>query len=137
MSIERLKNMKDSLMSCVEGQFSDLKNTDTHELGEAIDMIKDLSEAVYYCTVTEAMDKKEDEQKNIVYYTMPVSERRDSMLNKPPVMYMGPDTYGNIGNTGKEISYYEDGMNMRTMGTSPISRKMYMEAKDMHKGNAV
>jgi hypothetical protein len=32
-----------------------LGEVDTKELGEAIDMIKDLEEAIYYCTVTEAM----------------------------------------------------------------------------------
>lgn len=35
------------------------------------------------------------------------------------------------------ISYYEDGIDMRGTGISPKSRKMYMEAKDRHKGNAV
>jgi hypothetical protein len=34
-----------------------LSEVDTKELGEAIDMIKDLEEAIYYCTVTEAMTK--------------------------------------------------------------------------------
>ena len=28
-------------------------------MGEAIDMIKDLSEAIYYCTITEAMEKSD------------------------------------------------------------------------------
>ena len=116
MSIERLESMKNSLMSCVEGQLSDLKAVDAHELGEAVDMIKDLAEAIYYCTVTEAMNQKEEEKKsqtnNINYYTTPSSEMRG-------------------------ITYYEDGMSPRMMGTSPTSRKMYIEAKDMHKGNAV
>ena len=48
MSIERLENIEKALLSCVESQISDLKNVDAHELGEAVDMIKDLSEAVYY-----------------------------------------------------------------------------------------
>jgi hypothetical protein len=38
-----------------------LDTVDTKELGEAIDMIKDLSEAIYYCTITEAMEKKDEE----------------------------------------------------------------------------
>jgi hypothetical protein len=38
-----------------------LDSVDAKELGEAIDMIKDLSEAIYYCTVTEAMEAKEKE----------------------------------------------------------------------------
>ena len=31
---------------------------DTEELGEAIDMLKDLEEALYYCTIIEAMEEK-------------------------------------------------------------------------------
>lgn len=175
MSTESLKEMKHSLMSCVQGQMSDLKNTDAHELGEAIDMIKDLSEAIYYCTVTEAMEQKAEEKQeqpinNINYYTMPTRPYNDGNRyyngdwyeNWQPVRYMGPDTFGRIGDSGyyggniddnrhygsgsttttstgtnMGRSYYEDGMNTRNMGMSPNSRRMYIEAKDMHKGSAV
>ena len=50
--MERLKHMKETLMSCVQGQLGDLSSVDAKELGEAVDMIKDLSEAIYYCTIT-------------------------------------------------------------------------------------
>ena len=40
--MEKYKHLKDSLMCCVEGQLSHLDTVDTKELGEAIDMIKDL-----------------------------------------------------------------------------------------------
>lgn len=62
MSIDALKTMKEQIMNCVQGQLGDLAKVDTHELGEAIDMIKDLSESIYYCTITESMEKS-DEQK--------------------------------------------------------------------------
>lgn len=52
MGIEALKTMKDQLVSCTQGQLGDLSKVDAHELGEAMDMIKDLSEAIYYCTIT-------------------------------------------------------------------------------------
>ena len=52
---DRLKHMKETLMCAVEMELCDLGTVDTKELGEAIDMIKDLEEAIYYCTVTEAM----------------------------------------------------------------------------------
>ena len=55
--MERLKSIKCQLISCVESQMGDLKSVDTKELGEVIDMIKDLAKAIYYCTVTEAMEK--------------------------------------------------------------------------------
>ena len=50
--MKKLKRMKDCLKDMVMCQMSDLKNVDTKELGEAIDMIKDLSEAIYYCSMT-------------------------------------------------------------------------------------
>ena len=54
--MERLKKMKESLMNCVESQIhNNLKEVDAKELGEAVDMIKDLEEAMYYATITEAM----------------------------------------------------------------------------------
>jgi hypothetical protein len=59
MSIDNLKTMKEQLMSCVQGQLGDLSKVDAQELGEAVDMIKDLSEAIYYCTITESMEKSE------------------------------------------------------------------------------
>ncbi len=57
--MEHLKMMKERLVDCVEKQISsNLEYTNAQELGEAVDMIKDLSEAIYYCTITEAMDEK-------------------------------------------------------------------------------
>lgn len=40
-----------------------LDKVDTHELGEAIDMLKDISMCMYYCSVVEAMEKAEEEAK--------------------------------------------------------------------------
>ena len=84
MSTEALKTMKKQLMSCVQGQFGDLSKVDTHELGEAVDMIKDLAESIYYCTITEAMEKtdKQDGQRvqTVNYYTVPMSMKSDPMM---------------------------------------------------------
>ena len=44
--MERLKSMKDTLMATVQAQMGKLQDVCTEELGEAIDMIKDLSEAI-------------------------------------------------------------------------------------------
>ena len=53
--MERLKAMKETLMSAAQSQMGNLASTDTKELGEVIDMIKDLEEAIYYCSITESM----------------------------------------------------------------------------------
>ena len=54
--MERLHKIKDCLIDCVAKQVEDnLECVDTEELGEAIDMIKDISKAMYYFTITDAM----------------------------------------------------------------------------------
>ena len=65
--MDRLKNMKDTLISCIQGQMTHLDSVDTKELGEVIDMVKDLEEAIYYGTITEAMHKKEKEEPQQYY----------------------------------------------------------------------
>ena len=113
--IDTLKTMKQQLMSCTEAQLSDISKVDSRELGDAIDMIKDLSQAIYYCTITESMEKSEQDNKkgdtNINYYTTPD---------------------WNKGN----INYYTEMPNITKRdpreGRSPMHRRMYMEGKEMH-----
>ena len=57
---DRLERMKETLMSAVEMEICNLGDADTEELGKAIDMIKDLEEAIYYCAVTKAMEEYEE-----------------------------------------------------------------------------
>ena len=60
--MEELKSMKKSLINCVQSQINgNLKEVDSKELGEAIDMIKDLEEAIYYATITKAMNEEDSE----------------------------------------------------------------------------
>ena len=61
------------IMAQVQAQMGHLEQVDTKELGEVIDMIKDLSEAIYYCTITEAMEEK-DKEKEVYYYPMDSSK---------------------------------------------------------------
>lgn len=72
--MERLKRMKETLTSIVESQVmgGDLSRVDAEELGEVVDMVKDLAEAIYYCTVTEAMEdhsKEKGKEEYHHYYT--------------------------------------------------------------------
>ena len=151
--MERLKAMKERLMSCVEGQLNDLHNADAEELGEVVDMIKDLEETIYYCTVVEAMEDKEKEpSREMMYY---------------PVMYYNGNGNNSGGNNARgngrgysdgkyyypmkewEPYYYGDAYSrgMRDYnnvyprelrdyreGRSGNSRRMYMESKEMHEG---
>ena len=58
--MDRLKAIEEILVEKVEAQMCHLECVDTKELGEVIDMIKDLEEAIYYCTVTNAMHQRDD-----------------------------------------------------------------------------
>ena len=59
---ETLKTMKHMLIEATYEQVKNLECVDYKELGEAIDMIKDLEEALYYCTVVEAMENPSEEK---------------------------------------------------------------------------
>lgn len=51
--MERLNKIQHCLIEAVECQMGDLCNVDAEELGEVIDMIKDIEEAKYYCAKRE------------------------------------------------------------------------------------
>lgn len=108
--MERLKSMKESLMSCVQSQMGDLKNVDAKELGEAIDMIKDLEEAIYYATITKSMHENEHKEKEIErhYYTErpyypPMYNPNDYNRYNMPEYYGGRNGDSNRYN---DTSYY-------------------------------
>ena len=148
MSHEKLQWMKDSLICVVENQLCNLNEVDTEELGEAIDMIKDLEEAIYYCTVTEAMNNPKKEHNWEMKKSDHYQENGDSrMYYGYPMMYSdngrnrredgtfymdsgSSNGMPNSGNNNSNTNYYDDpeGRDYRE-GRSPMSRKMYMEAK--------
>lgn len=152
--IEEMKTMKTQLMSCVQGQLGNIQDVDAKELGEAVDMIKDLAQAIYYCTITQAMEKGDKQQRetvnNINYYTSPMNynkmypdyyrdmERNNGYMYYPGGTSSNPNvtTAGGM-NRSNTTSYYTQmpyGM-MRDPreGRSAIRRRMYMEGKEMHK----
>ena len=51
----RLIAMREVLASCIEEQLKHIEDIDACELGEAVDMLKDIEETLYYHTITEAM----------------------------------------------------------------------------------
>lgn len=150
--MERLKQMKDSLVSIVQSQMGGhLDQVNTEELGEAIDMIKDLEEAIYYCTITKAMTEKEDKEKeHHYYYTERVYPEympkyypyyRDMDRDNGRMYYGGsgsPSGTSSSENGGSRrydeviTSYPSIMMRDTREGRSGRSRKSYIESKEMH-----
>ena len=133
--IEQMKMMKTTLMNCVQGQLGDLSSVDAKELGEAVDMIKDLSEAIYYCTITESMEESGKEKEK--YYPEDYNRYYRDM-NKPYGNMYYTDSHGvshpsaNM-TTGSQSRNYPIEIRDYREGRSPMTRKTYMERK-MHGG---
>lgn len=103
--MEQLKMMKQNLISYVQAQMGNLQNADSKELGEAIDMIKDLEEAIYYCTITKAMEDGEKEKETMKYVK--------------PIYY-----YNLMG--GNDSKYYDgNGYTSYNRGGYPGGSRMY------------
>lgn len=160
---ETLKSMKEMLVGQTQAQIANLQCADYEELGAAVDMIKDLEEALYYCTIIEAMEGKDKEQdqpierNNTYYYTEKYMPMRDEMsyrdMDRPygRMYYSGGNgsnmsgnsssSSGNSSNGGNGTMNYReypimDGMRDSREGRSPMSRKYYMESKSMHQDKA-
>mgnify|MGYP006926995901 FL=1 len=137
--MERLEHMEEVLMGCVQAQLSHLDTVDTEELGQAIDMIKDLEQAKYYCSIVKAMEEaEEDETKEMSHH-----RHRDMDRVYGRMYYEGPDgrypwkkrdrdedweSYPYYPERGREIDIRDS-----REGRSPVTRRMYMESKQLHK----
>lgn len=154
--LNKLKHMKESLMCCAESQLCHLDTVDAHELGAVVDMIKDLEEAIYYCTITKAMEGKEKEEDDEHYYTEPMSyvrkynrdiDRMDGRMyyddrknisehNMTEYDPNGNDSRKNYEDTNASFPEYMLGMRDPKEGKSYNARKTYMESKEMHHDKA-
>ena len=147
--MEQLRNIEQCLIGSVQGQMGDLKKVNAKEMGEVIDMIKDLEEAMYYCSIIEAMEKtseKEEHQQpmNISYYMESGGNSNsgggthyyDGQPRNANGQYASP---GDVRNYVPYMEYApymmrdkdwrEDHLNHSDNGRSYYSRRMYMEGK--------
>jgi len=108
---EDLKNFNNELVYKLTSTVDCLDYVDIRELGELADIIKDINEAVYYCTVTEAMNNE----------------------------YGSGDTmnYSRYLDKGNGRMYYTNTTRDKREGKSSISRKTYIESKENHLDKSV
>lgn len=149
--MDKLKNVKECLMAQLQTQLGNLANVDAKEMGEVVDMIKDLEEAIYYCTITKAMTEKEDHGSKEHYYYYPIENGRERMMDEwSPYERMYYDDQGgsmrgsngsgnrngsSMSSSSSGRSYYSEypiELRDHREGRSPKARRMYMESKEMH-----
>ena len=135
MDIMRMHDMIEKLSECAKCEIDKgIENIDPCEMGQVTDMMKDLAEAMYYRTLMKAMEESSADE------TM-------EMFDEPPYWHMTPEMYREMEqdrdmdrHSGK--MYYTEptiaadgGMRDRREGKSGMSRRSYMESKELHKGN--
>ena len=123
-----LKEIKEQLVIQVQNQMGNLECVNTKELGEVIDMIKDLSKAIYYCEVSKQMEEADESRK------MGKGEDYSQSFN----MGSGQGEVTASHNPTKSINNSHDSEGNNSIylrneweGKSPITRKIYMESKMM------
>ena len=168
--MDKLKNLKENLIATVQTQMAKgLENIDAEEFGEVVDMIKDIEETLYYCSIVKAMEEKEEDEKyrmrhqmNYPMYYSPMMYHDGGMYNyannggnsrsfdgEGRMYYNGGSTsYANNGSGGNNARGggsrgYSDGWVMAPFdvrdyreGKSPITRRNYMESKELHHDKA-
>ena len=148
--MKQLKNMKETLVSATQAQLANLSSANTEELGCAIDMIKDLSEAIYYCSIVKAMDEAEDkEEKTNTHqtngYYMPQSPMYFQERIREPYqypyypdrdmdrdnrrMYYPESSSTNHGHSRENDHTQQSANRDAREGRSAMSRKTYMESR--------
>lgn len=158
--MEKLCQIKNCLITLVEQQMANPQQADTHEMGEVIDMIKDLAEACYYESIVDAMEKTEKEEiygigmidkdykkrkyymnddyfDDNYYYGIEAMDNRKFSNGKHSsdrMNHMDSD----LGYNGSEYmgigAMSEDS---KKMGHSPLKRKSYIESKERHLDQAL
>lgn len=144
--MERIKSIKECLIGQVQTQMGNLQEVNTKELGEVIDMIKDLEETLYYCHIVKAMEKAEEEEgKETIIYNISQYPDMNRMYypnqprNSDGTFSERPMSRGSNSGSGNysSSSYSGNGSNSSSgrsgsEGRSGASRRTYMESKAMH-----
>lgn len=119
MHIENIYKMQECLTEKAVNEFEKgIENVDTSEMGEVVDMIKDLAEAEYHSIISKAMKKADEEE-----------EEHDKELLKALKAEYGEDD-------GRR--FYDDYRYMRTGRYAPkgkgsyVGRRGYIEPPYLH-----
>ena len=166
MDIKMMHEMIEKLTECAKSEMDKkgIEEIDTEEFGKATDIIKDLAEAMYYRTLTEAMKESEygedydefgpmeDERKG--YRGQPRSKTSGRYMkrgdgrrgydHKMPMHEEDPEYMRDMDRDMHGRMYYTEigGQHSSHMqrdereGRSGEARRGYMESKEMHKGNS-
>lgn len=112
--MKQLKMIKGCLESAVAAQATDLSNVNAQELGLVVDMIKDLSEAIYYCKKIEHMDEEEELLEKMAKqggetYQRDMDRQQKRMYYTEPGMVHGHNPWNHQEPHWEDRMYYDGG----------------------------
>lgn len=133
---KRLMAMKQCLANAIEAQLCNIGEVDSEELGQAIDMLKDLEEALYFCTITEAMNGEGKHKGGIEIEYEGHKKNGHSQINGNDQIYY--PMYSNGNNNSSQMHsmgmpmMYADGNSEYSSGQSYYggSEPMYYQGRD-------
>ena len=144
MDIKMMHDMIEKLTECAKAEIDKkgIEEIDAGEFSKVTDMIKDLAEAMYYRTVTVAMEEYGEDDMG--------DEGRMYYRGQPRSRTSGRFMKRGDGRRGYEdMMYYGDMEHMRDMdrhdmhrmyyagdSRSETARRGYMETKEMHRDNS-
>lgn len=138
--MKQLKQMKETLIGAVQSEISHLDKANCAELGAAIDMIKDLSEAIYYCSIVESMEDSIKEQKKMKEMEQVMSQRQpQSMMYFDEKERPAPEYYRDMDRDKGRMYYSENGgsRSSNTRHASPNNdHNTYMSGRDEREGRS-
>ena len=155
MDIKRMHSMIEKLTEVACCEFDKgIENINVEEMGEATDMMKDLAEAMYYRTLTKAMDESDSEEilammekygdrRHYDHYRYadgrfaPKGRGTRRGYDEPPYYHMYPEWDRDMDRHDGKMHYTDTGMNRPEMKESNYDRakRHYTETKDMHKAD--
>lgn len=131
--MEMIESIKQTLLAQVQAQMAHLECVDAQELGEVVDILKDLEEMCYYHTITEAMHQEYPSEYSRMYYDGYRKSREGDYYDRHrSTDWMSSD--GRYPDRGRSHDWRDEGEEMRDHreGRSHKQRKMYMETKELH-----
>ena len=139
MHVKRIHDMTEKLTKCAEMEFEKgIENVDTKEMGEVVDIIKDLCEAEYYAKISKAMDESEYGEEYDKYGPMEDGRRgyRGQARSKTSGRYMsrGDGRRSNRGRRGYDepMGDYEMTPEMYRMYSPEYYRDMDRDAGKLY-----
>lgn len=138
--VKKAEKITEKLMDCICSEFDKgIQNVNTAEMGMVVDMLKDMADALYHLTTVDAMNEYSEDAEERYYteksrkrarmpeYDMSVEDYRDyepmrDMDRRRGRMYYTEPMNENMGNGNRDARE----------GKSGMSRKGYMESKELH-----